>query len=430
MAIGQWSSTSSGISRRAATVPEQPIAKLMTAALANPELISLAAGFVDDATLPVEAVGQALEQLRLRPESMRPSLQYGSTAGDPALREHLLGMTAGSATEQMSIDRIVVTAGSNQLLHLLAETLLDPGDIVLCAAPTYFVFLGALSDVGARAISVASDGEGMLASALQETLERLQAAGLRQRVKCVYTIPYFDNPAATTMSKPRREAIWEVVDRWSQDQVLYLISDDAYRALRYEGDDVPTFLELGADPERVIHCGTFSKQFAPGLRVGWGLLPEALVEPVLRQKAVIDFGSPYFNQVLVRTIIEQRLLEPQVERLRAGYRVKLNAMVDALQRDVAHIPGVRFHQPTGGLYVWLELPEHCSTGPDSPLWREATRRGVLYVPGEFCFAAEGEKLRPNTMRLSFGVQSAENIRKGISLLAAAIDEVTTAANHG
>jgi 2-aminoadipate transaminase len=412
-----------GLSARAAALPAQPIARLMAAALANPRLISLAAGFVDDATLPIGEVRRLMEHWIDHPDLARPSLQYGSAAGDPLLRELLLQQTDGAVAAGLTADHIVLTAGSNSLLHLVGEVLFEPGDIVLCGAPTYFVYLGMLQDLGARAVGVASDHEGILPESLDEQMRLLQSQGLRSRVKAVYLIPYFDNPAGTTMTAERRRAIWRVIDRWSQTDPLYLISDDAYRGLRYRGPDEPTMLSVGSDPERTITCGTFSKTFSPGLRVGWGVLPSGLVEPVLRKKAVVDFGSPYLNQVLARMALQQGVIAEHETVLQQAYRVKLDAMVEALDQHLASIPGVRYERPNGGLYVWLELPPSVPSTVDSPLWHVCTQEGVLYVPGEVCYAAEGVPKNHSTIRLSFGVQSVEKIREGIELLGRAVRQV-------
>src|SRR6185312_15844408 len=149
-------------SQRAAWAAGQPISRLMHMALANPRLVSLAAGFVDQATLPVEATRQALEHVLRDPTYARASLQYGSTPGDTRLRELVLERLRSAdgrpaAERDIAVDQVILTAGSNQLLNLVADAILDPGDIVLCAAPTYFVFLGILGNLGARAIGIASD---------------------------------------------------------------------------------------------------------------------------------------------------------------------------------------------------------------------------------------------------------------------------------
>lgn len=416
------------LSQRANWAEGQPISDLMARALANPQLISLAAGFVDQQSLPADATRQALEALFADGAEARRALQYGTTPGYPPLREALLEMARqndGAALERVSVDQLVLTAGSNQLLHLVVESLLDPGDIVLCATPTYLVFLGTLGNIGARSVGVASDEQGLIPEALQETLARIDAQGELHRVKAIYLVPYFDNPGGVTTPLDRREQVFEIVQRWSRGgSRIHVIEDNAYRALRYAGDDVPSMLTFDDEGETVIVAGTFSKSYSPGIRVGWGILPKHLVAPVCNQKGNIDFGSPNFSQHLMAKVLELGLYRPHLETLREAYRVKLAAMLAAADEFLAPIPDVHWHRPDGGLYVWLHVPPHVDTGPDGKLFDAAIEEGVLYVPGQYCFPAEGEPVQRNTIRLSFGVQTPERIRQGISALARAIRRVS------
>jgi 2-aminoadipate transaminase len=410
-------------SQRAGWAEGQPISDLMARALANPHLISLAAGFVDQQSLPVDATREAVAALTVDPLAARAALQYGTTHGFPPLRHALLDLMErrdGPAASAASLDQVVVTAGSNQLLHLIADSLLDPGDIVLTASPTYLVFLGILQNLGARACAVATDDDGMIAEALDAALQHARRKGEWQRIKAVYLVPYFDNPSGITMSTSRREAVMEVVQRWSDRRPLYLISDNAYRELRYVGQDVRGFRTLDESGELVVEAGTFSKSFSPGIRVGWGVLPKSWMEPVCQQKGNMDFGSPNFSQHLMAKVLELGLYDAHIESLRATYRPKLAALLAAAEKHLGALPGVRWRVPTGGLYVWLELPETIDAGPAGPLFDRAVAEGMLYVPGQYCFPAEGAPIRPNTMRLSFGVQPPPRIDEGIAALGRAI----------
>jgi 2-aminoadipate transaminase len=415
-----------GLSRRAQWAGgDKLISRLMAEALARPDLVSLAAGFVDQAALPVEATQQALAALWSNPARARAALQYGTTSGHVPLREAIVARLAaadGSAgiRPTTSVDQVVVTAGSNQFLHLVADTLLDPGDIVLCAAPSYFVFLATLANVGARTISVETDGEGMVPEALEQELRRRQAAGELHRVKAVYAITYYDNPTGITTTLARRRRLIEIARQWSRDETIYLIEDAAYRELRYYGDEVPSLYALDDDGERVIHAGTFSKPYSPGIRVGWGILPPKLAGPLLAQKGNVDFGSPHFNQVLMSTVLEMGLFDRHVAAVRESYRSKLDAMLAAARAELEPL-GVQWLRPTGGLYVWLRLPESIDTGLEGPLFPRAIAEGMLYVPGECCYPQEGCLRRRNVLRLSFGVPSIEEIRSGVQALARAIE---------
>ena len=411
------------LSRRALLSHGQPISDLMSRALANPDLISLAAGFVDQESLPCEETHQALVELSVNADSLRQALQYGTTPGYTPLRESILERYRrqdGMDSTPLDLGRVVLTAGSNQLLHLVSETILDPGDIVLCGSPSYFVFLGTLQNLDARAIGIATDEHGMVPDALQHQLESLKNLDQLHRVKAVYLVSYYDNPQGVSLAKDRRQEIVELCRRYSRDHHIYVIDDMAYRELRYEGDDAPSLLHYDPTGEHVISAGTFSKSFSPGIRVGWGVLPAELIEPVCNLKGNIDFGSPNFNQHLMHQVLQVGLLDTHVERIRAAYRIKLDAMLEAADAWLAPLPSVRWIRPTGGLYVWVELPESIDAGPSGQLFERAIDEGVLYVPGEYCFPAEGETVRKNTMRLSFGVQTPEQIDKGMQALARAI----------
>jgi 2-aminoadipate transaminase len=398
----------------------------MARALENPELISLAAGFVDTETLPAGRVGEALAGLLSDPSAARAALQYGTTTGYPPLRQGLLERTrqADGGAAAPRLEQIVVTAGSNQFLHLVSESLLDPGDIVLCATPSYFVYLGLLAGLGARAVGVASDAEGMIPEALEEELARREALGELNRVKAIYLVPYFDNPAGSTMPLDRRAAVVESAKRWSRRTRIHVISDEAYRELRYGGEDVPSPRVCDADGSTVIVAGTFSKSFSPGIRVGWGILPKHLLAPVLDQKGNVDFGSPNFNQHLMAAVLQQGLLDPHVAEIRTAYRRKLTAMLAAAEQHLRPLPGVEWYGPQGGLYLWVRLPQAIDTGMDGPLFARAIQEGVLYVPGEYCYPDEGEPVCRCAMRLSFGVQSCEKIADGVQKLARAIAAVS------
>ncbi|QDV23270.1 aminotransferase-like domain-containing protein [Aureliella helgolandensis] len=416
----------STLSRRAGMSSGQPIGRLMALALKHPNLVSLAAGFVDNDTLPCETTAAALRRLADQPELLRKALQYDMTAGSGILRANIAEWNYRRfPAGRPDPERMIVTAGSNQFLHLVAEALLDPGDIVLAAAPTYFVFMGTLKGVDARIVGVSSDEFGMSIDALQEQLQRIAAAGDAHRVKLIYTVTDFDNPAGSTLSLERREQLLEVVRRWRAEQgPIHLLSDCAYQELRYEGEDLPPLLALADDAsEFVIEAGTFSKSYSPGIRVGWGVVPESLAPTLLEMKSNIDFGSPHFAQVLMNDVLTSGEIDSHLPVIRAGYRVKLDAMLDALDAELGETPDVVWHKPAGGLYVWLTLPEHIDASEGSPLWRCAMEQGVLYVPGYYCYPTEGEPIALNTIRLSFGVQNPAGIRLGIERLAAAIRQV-------
>lgn len=422
-------SRENGLSRRAHWAGGEPIANLLMArTLARPELVSLAAGFVDHQTLPVEHTRHALDRIWSQPEQARAALQYGTTIGYPPLREAVLermlqadGRSAGEMN--LSADQVVITAGSNQLLYLLGNTLLDPGDVVICGAPSYFVFLGTLASLGARACGVQTDEHGLIPDAVDEQLARLDAAGELGRVKAIYVVTYYDNPRGVTVPPERRAELVQLARRWSRTGKIHIIEDVAYRELRYYGEDIPSLRSFDPVGDTVAVVGSFSKSYSPGIRVGWGILPQRLVEPVLSAKGHLDFGSPNFNQLLMATVLEMGLYDVHLERLRQSYRQKIDAILEAADRFLGPIGGIRWVRPAGGLYVWLRLPEQIDTGLSGCLFHRAVEQGVLYVPGEYCYAGEGQPVPKNRLRLSFGIQSCESIHRGVESLARAVRQV-------
>lgn len=408
-------------SRRAEAAGGPPIANvLMAEALAHPDVISLAAGFVEHDSLPVEEVAAAVRSLLSRRDVALSALQYGSTIGFPPLRQAIVDRLAaaeGRSPSQLAacMEQVVITAGSNQLLYLLLDALLDPGDIVLCGSPTYFVFLGIVQNLRGRAVGVETDAEGMIPEALEERLAWLARRGELERVKAIYIASYCDNPTGITLAEPRRPKIVEIARRWSRGNRIRIVEDAAYRDLQC-GAVRPPSLRSYDDGGCVALLGTFSKSFSPGIRVGWGLLPSDLLLPVLALKGNLDFGSPQFNQMLVYTALENGALDSHAEGLRRRYREKIQVTTAALEESLRPIIPIRYVQPAGGLYVWVHLPPDCDTGIDGDFFRACVREGVLYLPGESCFPDEGNGVPRNCIRISYSMPSPERLRQGIAAL--------------
>lgn len=416
----------SRMSQRAVRAGGQPIGPLMKRALDNPNLISLAAGFVDQATLPVTAMRTATEALLRDTDIARAALQYGSTAGHPALRHAVaerLAQQDNVVFDARIAERVVVTTGSNQLLHLIGDLLLEEGDVVVTSAPSYLVFMGLMQGFGVTVDGVLSDANGIVPQALDELLARHHAAGTLSRVKALYVMSYFDNPTSRNLSAERRPEIVEVVHKWSRDHTIYIIEDTAYRDLRYVGDDFPSLRSFDESAEHVIYTSSFSKAFSPGVRVGWGLFPQALLGGALDLKGNSDFGSPNFSQAIVAKVMELGLLEPHVRGLRTAYHEKLKVALAAADRCLGPIDGVSWERPSGGMYLWLQLPDYVDAGMQSQLFDRAVQEGVLYIPGEHCFAGDASTRPRNHIRLSYGSQQAPAIGRGIEALSRAIRSV-------
>lgn len=420
-------------SQRRAGAAGQKIGLMMRAVLDHPDVLSLAAGYVDRATLPRPLVRSLADELLEADDAGRDALQYGDPAGNRRLREavaarlRLLEEQSDSGGRATAED-LLMTSGSNQFLSLMFETLLDPGDICLVASPTYFVVTGMLRGVLARPYGVATDEEGMTPEGLDAALTAIEEAGDLVKVKLVYVVSYHDNPAGTNPSRQRREKLLQVVNRWRQKQPLMVAEDAAYRELTYDGPREPSLwgLDRAAGGDSVVYSQTFSKSFSPGLRVGFGTGPAALIDAMLDRKANEDFGSPHFSQSLMLKVFESGRYEQHVEALTDSYRRKRDAALAAMDENFAGIDGATWSRPRGGLYVWVTLPKSVCTDFDGPLWRAAVEgQKVMYVPGQVAFAAEPSPQHRH-MRLSFGVLSESDIAEGIGRLAAAVRSVANA----
>jgi 2-aminoadipate transaminase len=398
-----------------------PISWLMQTALTRPKLISLAAGFTDHSTLPVDISRKLLNEILRSPKTGQPALQYGITAGENNLRaltaSHLQKLDGGH-DRAYSPERVIITGGSQQLLYMTLEALCDEGDIILVEDPTYFVFLSILQSRGIKARGVKLERDGIDLVHLETVLTRLKKSGELHRVKALYLVTYFQNPTGATTSIAKKRATLKLLKKIERaaGHPVYLLEDAAYRELRFDhGDDVPTALTLPGAAERVIYTGTYSKPYAPGARVGFGILPEPLFTTIQRIKGNHDFGTANLLQQLLASALVSGLYDKHVAKVQKNYARKARVMKSALAE---HFPAnVEIWESGGGLYFWARLPKGISAGVKSKVFQSALKADVLYVPGELCYADDPSRAKPdNELRISFGSANEENIRKGIARL--------------
>ncbi len=414
------------LSAKARRTPDQPISYLISVVMRNPRLINLAAGLVDPLTLPVEECDAITRKIFSDPQRGRAALQYDTTIGLKDLRaaalRHIETLESRSAAEMgLSPDHIVVTTGSQQALYLLGDVLLDPGDIVIAAQPSYFVYTGAVASLGATVLTVPMDDDGMDVEAVAALLAKLEGDGRLSRVKMVYCTSYFQNPTGLTLSLARRPRLLEIVRQFSRSHRITILEDAAYRELRYDGDALPSIKSFDADNRHTALSQTFSKPFAPGLKLGFTAMPGDLLEAVLHQKGNHDFGSSSLAQHIAFESLHDSSYFSHVARLRRSYREKRDAMLTALDRYIPRDAGISWTRPHGGLYVWMTLPKHLDTSRNGTMFEAALEAGVVYVPGDYCSQPGADGLVPrHQLRLSFGQVAEEQIEPGIELLAGVI----------
>ncbi len=399
-----------------------PISWLMAMALARPKLISLAAGFTDNESLPVNEVRELLETLLRSPKAGQAALQYGTTAGDPALRrltaQRVNSLDGKPRSQQAySPNCTIITSGSQQMLYTVTEALCDPGDIVVVEDPSYFVYLGILQSHGIKARGVQMEKDGLSLEHLEAVLKALKRTGELRRVKLLYLVSYYQNPTGVTTCFKKKAGALKLLKRYERDagHPIYLLEDAAYRELRFHGAEVKSALTVPGASERVIYAGTYSKPLATGIRIGFGLLPEPVLGAVLRIKGNHDFGSANFLQQLVARALASGRYERHLGKLQKRYAYKAKIMQQALEREFP--PAVECWAPEGGLYFWARLPQHMQSGTKSKVFQAALANDVVYVPGELCYAEDPTRPKPNhEMRISFGAATEDNIRAGIARL--------------
>jgi 2-aminoadipate transaminase len=443
---------------------EPPISWLMHAALSRPKLISLAAGFTDNASLPVAEARTALNQVLRSPKTGQPALQYGITAGDTTLRQltaahlHNLDTQASQSFSSSSLvlepkartrtkddnekvysfERLLITSGSQQLLYMTTEALCDEGDIVLVEDPTYFVYLSILQSRGLRARAVRLERDGLDLAHLESVLQSLKRSGELRRVKMIYLVSYFQNPTGVTTSFEKKRGILMLLKKFERaaGHPIYLLEDAAYRELCFcpemKGRDALPRVQAGQQVgpviareksalmvrgavERVIYAGTFTKPFATGARVGYSVLPEPVFTAVKHIKGNHDFGTANLLQQLFARTLASGIYGRHVARLKKRYAHKAHVMKLAIKKHFP--PAVEWWEPEGGLYFWARLPHGLSSGVKSKVFSTALKNDVLYVPGEICYADDPARRKSNhEMRISFGSASETDIREGIKRL--------------
>jgi 2-aminoadipate transaminase len=386
--------------------------RALFAVTARPEIVSLAGGSPYVTALPLDVVGNMVGQLVTDRGSV--ALQYCTAQGDTGLREKICEVMSLEGIRAHP-DDVVVTVGSQQALDLITRIFVDPGDVVLAEAPSYVGALGSFAAYQADVVHVAMDDNGLLPEALEEAIQRLTAAG--RRIKFLYTVPNYQNPAGVTLAAERRPRILEIC----QAAGLLIIEDNPYGLLGFDGDPIRSL--RADDPEGVVYLGTFSKTFAPGVRVGWAAAPPAIRDKLVlaAESAVLCHSS--FSQLVVREYLATQPWQEQVKDFRELYRRRRDAMLDALSAQMPD--GCRWTIPAGGFYVWLQLPEGINSKAMLP---RAVSSRVAYVPGTGFYADGGGT---GHLRLSYCFPPTDRIREGVRRLASVVEaEIDLCATFG
>ena len=350
-------------------------------------VISFARGVPAPECLPIEELADCAKTAIER--DGKAVLSYGPGGGYGPLREWI------ASRHGVDPARVVVTSGSLQGFVFLAEQLVQPGARVLVEAPTYDRPIKILRRLGAEIVGLPMDDDGLQPEALEQTL----ASG--EKPAFLYTIATFQNPSGRTLSEERRRRVVEL----AREHELLVLEDDPYGLVRYDGAPVPTLFELEGGVN-VAYASSFSKTIAPGVRVGYFVLPAPLAAQVEARAVSTYISPPFMTQATVHEFLRRGNFQPNLERVRGLLRVRRDAMLDALEQ---HLPeGAEWSRPEGGYFVWVDLPG------DAPSLADAEAAGVTFVPGQDFFA---DGSGASSMRLAFSFVSPDEIAEGVTRLA-------------
>ena len=369
---------------------------------ADPEVISFAAGNPAPEAFPTDTIAKLSADI-FREEPIN-ALQYSITEGYPKLREWLQNDLTKKGMFH-SGDQLIITSGAQQAIETTAKILCNEGDVIICEDPAFVGSLNAFRSYGVKLAGVPMDDNGMLPDKLEQTLKENPTA------KFIYTIPNFQNPTGKTTTLERRKAILALAEKYG----VYILEDNPYGALRFEGEDVRSIKELD-DKGIVLYCGTFSKTLAPGLRVGYLLGPSEIVAKAVVGLQTSTVHTNIWAQMLTYRFLTTVDFDEHLKKLREIYRHKCRLMLDGLTAELPDF--VTFTRPQGGLFIWATLPDRFDM---NAFCKGAVERKVAVVPGN-AFSTD-ENAVSHSFRLNYSTPTDEQIEKGVKILGAAAKEL-------
>ena len=387
---------------RAAHMKPSEIRSLFAVA-SRPEIVSLAGGMPNLSAIDMNVMASIVEKL-VREHGME-ALQYGSGQGHPKLREQICDVMALEGI-RANPDDVLVTTGSQQALDLISRIFIDPGDVVLVEAPSYVGALGTFAQYEASVVHVEMDKDGLVPEALRQAIKTLRYQG--RRIKFLYLIPNYQNPAGVLLPADRRTEILDIC----RSEKIFIVEDNPYGLL---GFDRPSPNAMRAeDSENVIYLGSFSKTIVPGFRIGWALVPQALREKLVIASESSILCPSNFAQMSISSYLADQPWRDQISSFVDLYKVRRDAMLETL--DNFFPKSATWTRPQGGFYVWVTLPPEVDTKAMMP---KAIVAKVAYVPGT-AFYADG--LGSWSMRLSYCYPTPERIREGVKALAGVVEQ--------
>jgi 2-aminoadipate transaminase len=401
MASPHSSSTAFGPSAEALRMRPNAI-RALAALIGRPELISFAGGVPSPATFPRAQIAEIASRLIL--DEGDRVLQYASTRGNARLAGAVVDRMRRAGVAWASREGTILTSGSQQGLDLVARVLVDPGDVVFVELPSYIGGLAALWAAGAELVGFGLGSDGPDLGALEARVGETLRAGKRPRA--IHTIPTFQNPSGITAGGEARANLLELARRHD----LVIIEDDPYSEVYFgeEGKPPPPIAALAGARERVVYLGSFSKVLCPGLRAAWVAGDPDLCARLELAKEAADLCSSTLDHAIVAEMVDGGMVDGRLPAIREFYGERCRAMLEALERDAPE--GSTWTRPTGGLFIWVTLPERVDAGARL---HAAVEAGVAFVPGAPFFVDGGGS---NTLRLAFSKEDPRRIAEGMATL--------------
>lgn len=369
---------------------------------AYPNAVSLAGGLPDPDLFPLADLEKATSKMIAT--NGKAAFQYGMTKGYQPMIDAIVQRMEAKEQVKATSDNIIMTTGSQQGLALTAMMFLDEGDIVVAENPSYLGGINACRPYGVSFIGVDTDDEGMDVVQLDRVLTE------NPKARMLYVIPNFQNPTGKAWSLERRKAFMEVVNKHD----VIVVEDNPYGEIRFKGEFVPPLKAFDTEG-KVVYLGSFSKILAPGLRLAWICANEEIIKQAELIKEGWDLQCNQFVQLQAVEYMNTYDLEAHIKKIQNLYREKCDLMLKTIDESLP--ANVKVVRPEGGMFIWLELPEHINA---DDLLEEALEAGVAYIPGGYFYANGGHA---NTIRLNFTTVSEENIVKGIQILGEVLKRV-------
>lgn len=370
---------------------------------ADPEVVSLSAGNPAPDAFPAKEIAEISADLLSRHPV--DALQYGLTEGYAPLRDYLKKYMKDKYGIGSENDRLIITSGAQQVMDLAAKSLCNEGDVVICEAPSFIGSLNSFRSYNARLVGVPVESDGINTEILEEKLKN------EKNVRFIYVIPNFQNPSGVTMSLEKRKKVYSLAKKYG----VMILEDNPYGELRYFGENVPAIKSLDTDGI-VMYAGSFSKVISPGMRVGWCVAPNPVIQKMVVCKQGQDVHTNMWSQIVIHEYVTKYDFEEHLNYLRELYRKKARFMMDLLDEHLA--PYITYDKIDGGLFIMCKLPDNINM---LDFCKEAVKRKVCVVPGNAFLTDETEEC--HTFRVNFSTPTDQQLEKGVKILGELIKEL-------